>query len=328
MRGKRYIAVTVLSWLIILLWGWYFIYDIPRMNRAEALHQLSMAEVGAQLYAENCVVCHGPMGEGVVGPPLNKEAFRGNPNENKEVYDLIYRAIEDGRPGTSTPHWVRLTTGEWASYTAMPTWGAANGGPMNEQMIAAITTFIMIGDWGRVGRHIPGPSGMDENGRWQLEKMPDGVGISAEASLAGKEIFTTRGCVACHKIGSVGGNVGPDLTKLGSWGLDREFLIEWIAEPASVANRAPVYWSNYGGPYQLPFRPIGSEPSVGGVQGAQLSGGAEGAGDAGAGGGAQGALGPEIAIPNTEPLPPTLMPDMGLTDEQIEILVDYLLSLK
>lgn len=315
--------------MIILVWGWYFIYDIPRMSRAEALHQLAMAEVGARLYAENCVVCHGPVGEGVVGPPLNKEAFRGNPRENREIYDLIYRAIDNGRPGTSTTHWVRLTTGEWASYTAMPTWGASNGGPMNEQMITAITTFIMMGDWNLVGRHIPPPTGMNSDGTWQLDKMPDGVGISAEASLAGKQIFTNRGCVACHKIGSVGGNVGPDLTRLGEWGLDREFLIEWIDNPAAVPNRAPTYWSNYGGPYQLPIAIQGQpETSASGVQGAQLAEGAGGEGAVTGESAGQGGADPGIAIPSTEPLPRTVMPSMGLSDEEIEILVDYLLSLK
>ena len=298
------------------------------MTQAEALHQLAMADVGAQLYAENCASCHGPQGEGVVGPPLNKEAFRANPSENKEVYDLIYRAIDDGRPGTTTTHWVRLTTGEWASYTAMPTWGADNGGPMNEQMIAAITTFIMMGDWNKVGRHIPPPSGQNPDGTWQLDKMPDGIGISAEASLAGKEIFTSRGCVACHKIGSVGGNVGPDLTKLGSWGLDREFLFAWIDNPAAVPNRAPTYWSNYGGPYELPIKVDGPPEAVSGVQGAQMTEGTQGANEGGRDEVMQGALSPDIPIPSTEALPPTLMPSMGLSDEQIEILLDYLLSLK
>lgn len=327
MRGRRYIAVTVLAWLVILLWGWYFIYDIPRMSQAEAMHQEAMARIGAQLYAENCVVCHGPVGEGVVGPPLNKDAFRGNPNENQEIYDLIYRTLEVGRPGTSTPHWVRLETGEWASYTAMPMWGEAHGGPMNDQMLTAITTFIMMGEWRDVGRHIPGPSGQNDDGTWQLDKMPNGVGISAEASQAGKEIFTSRGCVACHTIGSVGGNVGPDLTKVGSWGIDREFLAEWIDSPASVVERAPRYWSNYGGPYELPVKVApGSPAATSGVSGEQLP-----AGEGDSSGGDEvfrGSQAPDIPIPATEALPPTTMPAMGLTDDEIETLVEYLMSLK
>ena len=82
--------------------------------------------------------------------------------------------------------------------------------------------------------------------------MPDAPGIPAEASQRGKEIFVNKACVSCHTLGQVGGYVGPDLTKLGSWGLDEEFLKEWIKNPPAVVERAPRYWSNYGGPYQFP----------------------------------------------------------------------------
>ncbi len=329
MRGKRYIAVTALAWVFIIMLGWYFVYDIPRMEQASAQHKTKMANIGAMLYGENCATCHGPKGEGVVGPPLNKEAFRADPDENKEVYDLIYKAIDSGRPGTSDPNWVRLQNGVWASYTAMPVWGAENGGPMNEEMIAAITHFIMMGDWDDVGAHIPAPAPwQDENGEIQWNKFPDGIGLSAEASQAGKEIFVDGGCVFCHSVGSVGGKVGPDLTKLGSWGLDREFLTEWIADPASVVERAPRYWSNYGGPYQLPIDPSHSSVQSSGISGEQLPGGEQPA-DEGNGDELQGgAVDVDFPIPSTEELPPTQMPDMGLSDEDIEVLVEYLLHLK
>ncbi len=322
-RGKRYIAVIGLSWAIILVLGWYFIYDIPRMARAEQARQQQMASIGAMLYAENCVVCHGPVGEGVVGPPLNKEAFRGNPKENKEIYDMIYRAIEEGRPGTTTPHWVRLADGSWASYTAMPTWGADNGGPMNEQHIASLVHFIMMGEWSQVGRYIPAATPFrNEDGSVAWEKLPNGL-LSAEEAQAGKEIFVNRGCISCHTLGSVGGKVGPDLTNVGSWVSDeevwKEFLKAWIAEPAAVEKRAPTYWSNYGGPYELPFAVAPARERAG-----------EGVASAGQGSDTLigGSVGPDFPIPDTEYLPPTTMPDMGLTDEEIETLVNYLINLK
>lgn len=329
MRGKRYIAVTVLSWMFIIILGWYFVYDIPRMERAAAQHKEKMAAIGAMLYGQNCVSCHGPLGEGVVGPPLNKEAFRGDPDENQEVYRLIYTAIDQGRPGTTDPTWVRLSNGAWASYTAMPMWGAEQGGPMNEQMIAALTHFIMMGDWADVGRHINPPTPwLDEAGNVMWEKFPDGIGISPEASQAGKEIFVRGGCVACHTLGSAGGSVGPDLTKVGSWGLDREFLTAWIRDPASVKERAPRYWSNYGGPYQYPIMPSGAEVESSGTRGETLSGGERAAEQGGRDEVPGGGLGPDIPIPATEDLPPTQMPAMGLSDEEIAVLVEYLLHLK
>lgn len=329
MKGKRYIAVTVLAWIFILILGWYFVYDIPRMEQASANHKEKMASIGAMLYAENCATCHGPKGEGVVGPPLNVEALQGDPEDRTEVYDLIYKAIDQGRPGTSDPLWVRLDNGVWASYTAMPMWGAENGGPMNEQMIAAITHFIMMGDWDSVNSHIPAPTPwQDEQGNVDWSKFPDGVGISAEASQAGKEIFVSGGCVFCHTLGSAGGLVGPDLTKTGAWGLDREFLHAWIKDPSSVEERAPRYWSNYGGPYQFPVVPSRDEAEASGVAARPVPaapGEAEpGVGDPQIGG----SVDVEFPIPSTQVLPPTQMPAMGLTDEEIEVLVEYLLHLK
>lgn len=330
MRGKRYLAVTVLAWLVIILLGWYFVYDIPRMERAEAEHKEKLAEIGALLYAQNCVVCHGPQGEGVVGPPLNKEAFRGDPSENKSVYDLIHKTLNNGRPGTSAPRWVRLETGQWASYTAMPTWGRDNGGPLNEEMLAAITHFIMIGDWNEVGQHIPPPKPwVDKQGNYLWDKFPDGQGISKEASQAGKEIFVNRGCVGCHTIGSAGGNVGPDLSKVGSWGVDREFLHQWIADPPAMKERAPRYWSNYGGPYELPVKVTDTTgQSTSGASGQSTAEGSTRGSEGGQEKMTGGAVLQDYPTPDTQELPPTIMPDLGLSDQEIETLVTYLLHLK
>lgn len=333
MRGRRYIAVIALSWAILLVLGWYFIYDIPRMANAEVAHQQKLASIGAVMYAENCVVCHGPVGEGVVGPPLNKEAFRANPKENKEIYDMIYQTIADGRPGTTTPHWVRLADGSWASYTAMPLWAAEKGGPMNEQQIAALTHFLMMGDWNQVGRHIPAVTPFrNEDGSVAWEKLPNGR-LSAEEAQAGKEIFVNKACISCHTLGSVGGHIGPDLTQVGSWVDDeevwKEFLKSWIADPPSVEKRAPTYWSNYGGPYELPFDAARtSAPSQDAVRGETTSEGDTQLQRGGRDEMVGGSLGPDFPIPDTEVLPPTTMPNMGLTDEEIETLVNYLINLK
>lgn len=331
MRGKRYLAVTVLAWLTIIVLGWYFYYDVPRMERAQAQHKEELAAIGAVLYARNCVVCHGPVGEGVVGPPLNIESFRGDPEENAEVYDLIRRTIVNGRPGTSDPTWVRLDNGVWASYTAMPAWGVEAGGPMNEQQTAALAHFIMMGDWSRVGRYIPSPTPWinSETGQVDWALLPDAQGIPPEASQRGKEIFVSRACVSCHTLGQVGGFVGPDLTKVGSWGLDEEFLKAWIRNPSAVVERAPRYWSNYGGPYQFPVVASHGEDAL--LEGTVRDETGETVGTGQGGVPADTRLGgalPEFPIPNTQSLPPTTMPALGLTDEEIEDLVYYLLNLK
>jgi len=60
---------------------------------------------GASLYYKNCVACHGVMGEGGVGPPLNNQDRLGYFNE-----DYYYRCIEYGftdfeHLGSIMPNW-------------------------------------------------------------------------------------------------------------------------------------------------------------------------------------------------------------------------------
>jgi hypothetical protein len=73
---------------------------------------------GAQLYYQNCARCHGGLGEGGAGPPLNNQDRLGYFNE-----DYYYRCIEYGFTGFE--HYSSI----------MPNWGAiandyaANGSP-------------------------------------------------------------------------------------------------------------------------------------------------------------------------------------------------------
>ena len=75
---------------------------------------------GAVLYDENCAVCHGPNGEGRIGARVAKNWPSVRP-------DLTVRAtISQGIPGTT-----------------MPAWSFINGGPLSEDDIGDITSFIM-----------------------------------------------------------------------------------------------------------------------------------------------------------------------------------------
>lgn len=329
MGGRKYIIVTILVWLLIGSWGLYLAIEGRRIATAEEEHYADLIARGAVIFAENCVICHGPIGEGVVGPPLNREAFRGDPAEDRDTFDLIYNTVANGRPGTTNPRWELLHTGEWVSYTAMPTFGVEQGGPLNEQALRAVTAFIMAGDWSRVSIHIP-PANIPADREELLAGMPDAGTLDAEANRRGKEIFVDRGCITCHTVGSVGGNTGPDLSNVGQWvQLDREywadFLWDWIANPPSVENRAPTYWSNYSGP--LPF----AQPATA-VRDLQEGPGAPGDRPRGRGTSRRVPAGVALAAPMElpQPLPlelPTQMPAMPMTDEERDALVEYLLGL-
>lgn len=59
---------------------------------------------GAELFAENCAVCHGAKGTGGVGTPLALESFlRGVSDE------YLFKAIRNGRPGRVMPAFENLS---------------------------------------------------------------------------------------------------------------------------------------------------------------------------------------------------------------------------
>lgn len=331
MNGRKYIVVLILLWALIITWGLYLAFEGTRMVTAEEAHVEDLIQRGMKTYAENCVVCHGAAGQGHVGPPLNREEFRGDPEDKKDIFDLIVTTVRDGRPGTTFPRWERLVTGEWASYTAMPTFGSVHGGPLNELYLRAVATFIMIGDWRQVPSHIPPPNILADR-ELMLSRMADAASLTPEENRRGKEIFIDRGCIACHTISAIGGSVGPDLTQVGAWTQLipveewEQFLYEWVESPPTKENRAPVYWSNYTGP--LPYAAFGAAEgrSTSGTE-RQQSGGAA-AGAAGAPGtpvpADMAGIWEDIPLPQPRPLPPTQMPPLPMSDEERADLVKYL----
>ncbi len=53
---------------------------------------------------------------------------------------------------------------------------------------------------------------------------------AAASTHPGKALFDAAGCRACHGIGNVGGNAGPDLTFVG-FRRSRAWLAAWLADP-------------------------------------------------------------------------------------------------
>ncbi len=347
MIGRKYIVVTVLAWLSIISLVFVLAFDSTRMEIAEAQHMETMIARGAELYAENCMQCHGAAGQGFVGAPLNTEDLQGDPRTDQDKYFEIYSAIAHGRPGTTVPKWLALPNGHWASYTQMPAWHVDNDGPLNEMHIRALTYFIMSGEWNRVRTPLP-VYATDDDGNESTEAtiaaLPVGQDIDEATSLRARQIFVQL-CFGCHAIGGYGNTIGPDLSNVGSWavGITREgwgdFLRHWIRNPIAVwqrGNRAPVYWSNYAGPLLEPT-PVdmllpegtdlnGFDPTVFAALAEEGIAVPDQMPQAGVRGVAWG-----IEIPDPTPLPATQMPpfsEVVLSDEDLDILVEYLLSLR
>ncbi|MDI3297812.1 MAG: c-type cytochrome [Bacillota bacterium] len=314
-RERVYFLVMTFSWLLILLLVGYAIYDPLRMASAAAQQHRQAVEDGARIYAQYCMVCHGPNGEGVVGKPLNRADLQGDPSVKQDVVAMLTQTITNGRPGSTVPHWVRLPDGSWASFTAMPAWGRSQNGPLDEQMVSDVVAFIMNGDFSLAGKYTPpmatGTVSPEEAAKGGADlqaklvaQLPEPAGLDPGTYAQAQKLIAKYGCLSCHTIGSVGGRIGPDLTQVGSWGLDVDFLQNWVLHAPTVKNRAPVYWSNFQDPFPVLERALGGK--------------------------AEGQLEP---LPAPTPLShPTDMPNfqqsMGMTPEEARTLADYLIHLK
>jgi cytochrome c oxidase cbb3-type subunit 3 len=85
---------------------------------------------GAQLYDENCLVCHGPNGEGRVGATLAKDFPSIRPD--LRVKAVIDRGVEG---------------------SVMPAWNQEFGGPLTESDVNDLVSFILI--WAENPANVP-----------------------------------------------------------------------------------------------------------------------------------------------------------------------------
>ncbi len=79
----------------------------------------------------------------------------------------------------------------------------------------------------------------------------------------GAEVFQRLGCVGCHRVGAVGGQIGPDLTAIGA-SQSAQYLLESILDPNAVLVKGfqpiTVVWTNPALP-ELQGRPLAWTPN-------------------------------------------------------------------
>jgi mono/diheme cytochrome c family protein len=126
---KRYDLISLIALLILVTaLPLYLLREADRMDRAQTiLHEQFVAD-GAILYVENCVLCHGPSGEGVGAMP----SLTGLSSAD---YDVLYKTI------ALAPHG-----------SAMASWHVDEGGSLNDYQIAGLVTLIQNADWPQVGK--------------------------------------------------------------------------------------------------------------------------------------------------------------------------------
>ncbi len=162
----------------------YWIVESDRIEQKKDEFYNEDVELGRALFAANCTTCHGVNAEGGTAPHpdpnvdaawpaprLNNIAARySESNVVNDVEGFIYQTLDQGRPGTP-----------------MPAWGSRYAGPMNDQELEVITTYLLAIQTGEL----------------------DAPDAQAFVGKSGEELYQNN-CARCHGV-DANGRVGPNL---------------------------------------------------------------------------------------------------------------------
>lgn len=172
-------------------------------------------QLGAQIYAQNCAVCHGAEGEGRVGATLSKDWPSIRP-------DLVTKdTIAKGVVGSP-----------------MPAWSQENGGPLSNEQIDAVVYYILSWQTGGAPQILPQDTA---TARPQISPVPDIEGDPNQGS-----VLYDQNCALCH--GENGeGRFGATLAK--AWPSFRPDLsIKATIERGVDGTYMPAWSQENGGP--------------------------------------------------------------------------------
>ena len=172
-------------------------------------------QMGAQLYAENCVVCHGPEGQGRVGATLAKD------------WPSIRPDLE-----------VKTTIARGVSGSPMPAWGQQYGGPLTGEQIDALTYYILSWQTGGPPLILPTPTAIP---RPELTPLPN---VSGDPNHGA--ILYSQNCAVCHGPNGEG-RIGAQLAK--DWPSTRPDLrIKSTISTGVAGSPMPAWGQENGGP--------------------------------------------------------------------------------
>ncbi len=146
----------------------------------------------ADLFAENCVVCHGAAGEGIgTIPALDSEALRTMPEE--DLHKLISRGVDN---------------------TQMAAWNVDESGIFTYQQISDLVTMILTVDWSFVEARVM-TLGLMPPQVVTLEitdEMLATIGsLEGGETLAAGIMVYAENCAACHAANGGGTTIAPAL---------------------------------------------------------------------------------------------------------------------
>lgn len=172
-------------------------------------------QLGAQLFADNCAVCHGPNGEGRVGATLAKDW----PSIRPDL--MVKTTIENGVTGSP-----------------MLAWSQENGGPLSEEEIEALIVYILR--WETGGPRIIPPSPAVTS-RPPITPIPNIVGDPNQGGIS-----YDQNCAVCHGPNGEG-RIGVTLAK--AWPSIRADLgIKSTIANGVAGSPMPAWSQENGGP--------------------------------------------------------------------------------
>lgn len=188
-RQMSWIAL-VGTFMIAAAFGIAVIREPARQaDAAEALNTALIAE-GMELYAQNCVACHGASGEGIAAyPPLTTATSMDA--------QTVYNTIERGRYNTG-----------------MAAFGVDEGGILTGMQIQSLVTMLQADTWDTVAARVAVlgltppqiiVAEIPAETMAVVETLPDGAAFSAGLTVYAES------CAACHGANGEGSTLAPAL---------------------------------------------------------------------------------------------------------------------
>lgn len=91
-------------------------------------------------------------------------------------------------------------------------------------IIAGFIALTLAGAYGK-------PEGIEAGDTATSAPGPAAPAVLSADAKAGSDLFKSSGCAACHRIGGVGGSIGPDLSGEGIKGRSRQWLGDQLRNP-------------------------------------------------------------------------------------------------
>ncbi len=170
----------------------YVFYEPAQQTEILASLERQAVASAADIYAENCVVCHGAAGEGIgTIPVLDSEALRTMPPS--QLHKIISRGVDN---------------------TQMAAWSLDEGGVFTYQQIQDLVTLVLKADWGEVEIRVAElgltpPAVVTMEITDEMLAVIDGLEGGAELS-AGISVYAEN-CAACHAANGGGTAIAPAL---------------------------------------------------------------------------------------------------------------------